>query len=461
MSYSYSKQFGVQSYVAGVNYSEWMQEALNPENKSAENRRLSITSSQEDYFKKQKLIQEAIAQLQSNGSVSAKIAKEVDVESLKKSLKDAENGESSSLSIGEGSESSEARKQSQLSAKAQNAALKSAVNVLDKEQNITQNAIPNVLQEATSLTEKDAEEAKKAKQIIQQNIENDSLAKREADRTSGGLFDKHIFTTSSTAPSNVSEQDKVAYNPLEIQAESAVEDSTTSETQETFAVEFTDEVSGKQVRVPLTQENAQKLAEQFGSLEAASDYVKGFYYDAAYKMGYLSSDTDGDGKISLEEGVNLKTLVSLMNGSYSSVSEQFGGNVEMQKKFLEQVGFIDNLSDFINHSISQDSNFDGGLSLNEILNSTNEAVFLKTAQSANSSSIEVLVIQSFKIEFNKESLNDTLLNLGASAEDSAQILDGRKLKDMLDENFLESLDEASRENWLKSEVLLKNMLESV
>ncbi len=333
--------------------------------------------------------------------------------------------------------------------------------MLDKEQNITQNAIPNVLQEATSLTEKDAEEAKKAKQIIQQNIENDSLVKREADRTSGGLFDKHIFTTSSTAPSNVSEQDKVAYNPLEIQAESVVEDSTTSETQESFAIEFTDEVSGKQVRVPLTQENAQKLAEQFGSLEAASDYVKGFYYDAAYKMGYLSSDTDGDGKISLEEGVNLKTLVSLMNGSYSSVSEQFGGNVEMQKKFLEQVGFIDNLSDFINHSISQDSNFDGGLSLNEILNSTNEAVFLKTAQSANSSSIEVLVIQSFKIEFNKESLNDTLLNLGASAEDSAQILDGRKLKDMLDENFLESLDEASRENWLKSEVLLKNMLESV
>ena len=27
-----------------------------------------------------------------------------------------------------------------------------------------------------------------------------------------------------------------------------------------------------------------------------------------------------------------------------------------QKKFLEQVGFIDNLGDYINHSISQDSN---------------------------------------------------------------------------------------------------------
>ena len=454
MSYSYSKQFGVQSYVAGVNYSDWMKEALNPENKSGENKRLSITSSQEDYFKKQRLIQEAIAQLQRQGSVDAKIAKEVDVESLKKSLKDAENGESNALSIGEGSESSEARKQSQLSAKTQNAALKSAVNVLDKQQN----AIPNVLQQATS---NDAEEAKKSKQIIEQSIENESLTKKMADRTSGGLFDKHIFTTSSVPPSNLSEQDKVAYNPLEIQAESAVQDSTTSGTQESFAVEFTDEVSGKQVRVPLTQENAQKLTEQFGSLESASDYVKGFYYDAAYKMGYLSSDTDGDGKISLEEGVNLKTLVSLMNGNYSSVSEQFGGNVEMQKKFLEQVGFIDNLSDFINHSIAQDSNFDGGLSLNEILNNTNEAVFLKTAQSANTSSVEVLLIQSFKMEFNRESLNDTLLNLGASAEDSSKILDSRKLKDMLDENFLESLDEESRENWLKSEVLLKNMLESV
>ena len=92
MSYSYSKQFGVQSYMSGVNYSDWMKEALNPENKSAENERLSITSSQEDYFKKQRLIQEAIAQLQSRGSVSSEIAKEIDVESLKKSLKDAENG---------------------------------------------------------------------------------------------------------------------------------------------------------------------------------------------------------------------------------------------------------------------------------------------------------------------------------------------------------------------------------
>lgn len=452
MSYSYSKQFGVQSYVAGVNYSDWMKEALNPENKSGENKRLSITSSQEDYFKKQRLIQEAIAQLQSNGSVDAKIAKEIDVESLKKSLKDAENGESNALSIGEGSESSEARKQSQLSAKAQNTALQSAINVLDKNQIPTSNP----LQESPSPTDKEAKEAQKAKDIIKQNIENDSLTNRMADRVGGGLFDKPVFSTSSTAPNDINEQDKTAYNPLVIQA-----DSTTESVQGILAVEFTDDVSGANVRVPLTQENADKLKEQFGSLEAASDYVKGFYYDAAYKMGYLSSDVDGDGKISLEEGVNLKTLVSLMSGEYSSVSEQFGGNVEMQKKFLEQVGFIDNLADFINHSISQDSNFDGSLSLNEILNSTNEAVFLKTAQSANTSSVEVLLIQSFKMEFNRESLNDTLLNLGASAEDSAKILDSRKLKDMLDENFLESLDEESRENWLKSEVLLKNMLESV
>ncbi|WP_273213273.1 hypothetical protein [Helicobacter rodentium] len=451
MSYSYSKQFGVKSYVAGVNYSDWMKETLNPENKSAENERLSITSSQEDYFKKQRLIQEAIAQLQSQGSVDAKIAKEVDVESLKKSLKDAENGESNALSIGEGSESSEAKKQSQLSAKTQNAALKSAVNVLDKQQN----AIPNVLQQATS---NDAEEAKKLKQIIEQSIENESLTKKMAERTEG-FFDKHIFTTSPIAPSQTSEQDKAAYNPLAIKVESA-EDSTNN-TQAILAVKFTDEVRGEEVSVPLTQENADKLIEQFGSIEAASDYVKGFYYDAAYKMGYLSSDSDGDGKISLEEGVNLKTFVSLMNGEYSSVSEKFGGNVEAQKKILEQIGFIDNLADFINHSISQDNNFDGGLSLNEILNGTNEAVFLKMAQGENSSSVEVLVVQSFKIDLNMDSINDTLLNLGATAEDSAQMFDNKKMKELLDMSYLESLDEVVREQFLKSELLLKNILESV
>lgn len=448
MSYSYSKQFGVQSYVAGVNYSDWIKEALNPENKTAENERLSISSSQEDYFKKQRLIQEAIAQLQSSGYVSAEIAKEVDVESLRKSLQDAENGESSNaLGISEGAESSKAREQSQLNA--QNTTLKSAaVNALDKAQNTASNA----LQDSASL--KEDKESEKTKQNIQQSVENDTLAKRMAERTEG-FFDKHIFTTSPIVPSSVSEQDKTAYNPLVVKADS------TDNTQATLAVKFTDEVRGEEVSVPLTQENADKLIEKFGSLEAASDYVKGFYYDAAYKMGYLSSDSDGDGKISLEEGVNLKTFVSLMNGEYSSVSEKLGGNVEMQKKFLEQVGFIDNLADFINHSISQDSNFDGGLSLNEILNDTNEAVFLKVAQGENSSSVEVLVIQSFKIDLNMDSINDTLLNLGAKAEDSAQMLDNKKMKELLDMSYLESLDEVAREQFLKSELLLKNILESV
>lgn len=450
MSYSYSKQFGVQSYVAGVNYSDWMKEALNPENKTAENERLSISSSQEDYFKKQRLIQEAIAQLQSSGYVSAEIAKEVDVESLRKSLQDAENGESTNA-LGIGEDSNKAGKQSQLNT--QNATLKSAaVNVLDKAQNTASNA----LQDSASL--KEDKESEKTKQNIQQSVENDTLAKRMAERTEG-FFDRHIFTTSASAPSQISEQDKAAYNPLAIKAESA-EDSTNN-TQTTLAVKFTDEVRGEEVSVPLTQENADKLIEQFGSLEAASDYVKGFYYDAAYKMGYLSSDSDGDGKISLEEGVNLKTFVSLMNGEYSSVSEKLGGNVEMQKKFLEQVGFIDNLADFINHSISQDSNFDGGLSLNEILNDTNEAVFLKVAQGENSSSVEVLVIQSFKIDLNMDSINDTLLNLGAKAEDSAQMLDNKKMKELLDMSYLESLDEVAREQFLKSELLLKNIMESV
>uniref|UniRef100_UPI002628AAF7 hypothetical protein n=1 Tax=Helicobacter rodentium TaxID=59617 RepID=UPI002628AAF7 len=55
----------------------------------------------------------------------------------------------------------------------------------------------------------------------------------------------------------------------------------------------------------------------------------------------------------------------------------------------------------------------------------------------------------------------TLLNLGATAEDSAQMFDNKKMKELLDMSYLESLDEVAREQFLKSELLLKNILESV
>lgn len=448
MSYWYSKATGVQSYVQGVNYGALMQDALNPKNKSEENERLSISSSQEDYFKKQQMIKEAMQQLQNNGYVEPKIAKEVDVEALKESLQKANNGESSGIEMLGSAESSEAKKQSLMSAK--NEALKesmlaSAIDIENKMQNQPQNALDKEKQEL--------EAQKKMKENILQSVENEALAKRESkkDGIQNGILDKAIVQTNSKAPSDISEEVKEAYNPLEI-----TEKSDKSIKQ---AVKFTDEVSGKKISVPLSDENAQKLIEKFGSLEEASDYVKGFYYDAAYKMGYLSGDSDGDGKISLEEGVHLKSLVSLRDGSYYSIADRLGGELESQKKFLEQVGFIDNISDFINHSITQDSNFDGAITLNEMMGDDGKAILFKVGEQA-SGNVEMFVIWKFNFDLTQESLGDTLLNLGAKDEAKVEVADKKDIKEYADKNYLEALGEIERANVLKSEALLKNIIES-
>ena len=219
-------------------------------------------------------------------------------------------------------------------------------------------------------------------------------------------------------------------------------------------VEFVDEVSGKKVRVPLNDANTQKLIDKFGSLDEASDYVKGFYYDAAYKMGYLSNDSNQDGTISVDEGIHLKSLVSLLDGNYDSIAERIGSDEAMQKKFLEQVGFIDNIGDFINHAISQDSNVDGALNLNEMLDDDGKAVLFKVG----SSNVEMFVVWRFNFDFTQESLNDTLLNLGASEQKDMRVINAQDVKIHMDSNYLESLDETERANVLKSEILLKNLL---
>ena len=437
MSYWYSERTGVQSYVQGVNYGALMQEALNPKNKSEENKRLSTTSTQDDYFKKQQLIKEAVAQLQSNGYVEPKIAKEVNVEALKESLQQAGENNSSALGMLGNMESSEATKQSQIAAQ-EESMLKSAINIADKMQ--VQPPMDNPLADAKI---EDLELQRQMKETIKQSVENDTLVNREGKK--GGILNQTIVQTSPKAPSNITQEAKDIYNPLAV-----------SENTEALGngVEFVDEVSGKKVRVPLNDANAQKLIDKFGSLEEASDYVKGFYYDAAYKMGYLSNDSNQDGTISVDEGIHLKSLVSLLDGNYYSIAERIGSDEAMQKKFLEQVGFIDNIGDFINHVISQDSNVDGALNLNEMLDDDGKAVLFKVG----SSNVEMFVVWRFNFDFTQESLNDTLLNLGASEQKDMRVINAQDVKIHMDSNYLESLDETERANVLKSEILLKNLL---
>lgn len=342
----------------------------------------------------------------------------------------------------------------------QNNIQKSASEYENKNSKLLETQDKTITQKTTSNKEKE--------EFILNNKENSFMR---------NFFEKTLVQTSPKVPQNVSEEVKNAYNPLEINAEESVGEN---------AISFIDEVSGKKVAIPLSEANAKKLNEKFGSLEAASDYIKGWYYDAAYGMGYLEGDVEGDGKISLEEGIHLNSLVSLKDGQYHSIAEQIPGSVDEQMKFLEQVGFIDNLGDYINHSISQDSNLDGALSLNEIMGDKKEIMFFQTSK--DSKSLDIFVIQKFNLEVEniEESLNNILLNLGAkeeikeskqekkdevkeSQESQAKVATNKEeikewlevARDLQDENYLDSLEFSKRENLLKSDKILQNLLLNV
>ena len=455
------------SYIKGVTFSQEIQQ--NWASRSKENKRLSTTSSQDKYFEKQKLMQEAISQLKQNGSISPKIAKEINVEALKNSLESAKEGQSSALSmLGQGGESQEAAKNSVFDSK------NAIPNPLALDEEMQNNQHLETL-DKTAYEASKAKEKEKIKQEIKESLTSKNQESTMATSTSvGNFFEKTLVQTSPKVPQNVSEEVKNAYNPLEINAEESVGEN---------AISFIDEVSGKKVAIPLSEANAKKLNEKFGSLEAASDYVKGWYYDAAYGMGYLEGDVDGDGKISLEEGIHLNSLVSLKDGQYHSIAEQIPGSVDEQMKFLEQVGFIDNLGDYINHSISQDSNLDGALSLNEIMGDKKEIMLFQTSK--DSKSLDIFVIQKFNLEVEniEESLNNILLNLGAKEETKepeqeekdevketqAKIATSDEeiqewlevARDLQDENYLDSLEFSKRENLLKSDKILQNLLLNV
>lgn len=400
MSYSYSQRTDIQPYAQGVTYGALVQDALNLENKKFE--RLGIGTLQENFFQKQQEI----------------------------SQKDTEN---SSL---EGVESSKIEQS--LIAIDEESMQALAISIEDKMQNFA-----HILNE-----ERQKELESQTKEKISQNVDNAALVKTEEK---GGILGWAVVQTSPKSPSGIGEEIKNAHNPLEV-----IQINEKSIAQ---AVEFTDEVSGKKVSVPLSDENAQKLIEKFGSLEEARDYVKGFYYDAAYKTGYLSGDSDGDGKISLEEGLHLKSLVSLLDGNYYSIADRIGGGLEAQKKFLEQVGFIDSIGDFINHSITQDSNFDGVIHFNEMIGDDGKAVLFKIG-AKEEGNVEMFVIWKFNIG-TTQSPFDVLLNLGATDATEVEVVAMKDAKHFMDTNYLNTLKKSQRESLLKTDVLLQNMIKSV
>ncbi|RAX58823.1 hypothetical protein CCZ01_01100 [Helicobacter monodelphidis] len=213
---------------------------------------------------------------------------------------------------------------------------------------------------------------------------------------------------SITPPENIED----LYNPLELK-DSSIQLPRNS-------IKITDKYSGKEVVITLDEDNVERLEKKFGSLEKASSYLEGWYNDAAYGVGYLKYDADGNGTISKEEARHLKGLVSVSEeppSNYKSLSDIFSNEKDMDA-FLDEFGFIGSISEFINHSIRQDEDLDGVLNFKELAGENSKEVAKKVI---NGEVSDIFALNRLVIGKAGESNIDDFLNIiGKMQEKSTQ-----------------------------------------
>jgi hypothetical protein len=164
-----------------------------------------------------------------------------------------------------------------------------------------------------------------------------------------------INTKDIDIPENVEE----LFNPLNVNQKGNV-------------VTFEDEVTGKDVNVILTQRNQSRINDKFGSTETAKakDYIKGWYYESAYKVGFLEANKSQSGFISEREALELRNIYVVdKEGKVKdnvSPKEYFASPLQAAE-FVRKFGYFDNLNDNINKSIELDSDFGGNIELKSLL----------------------------------------------------------------------------------------------
>ena len=322
--------------MSSVNFSTAVHKALYE--KSPESERLSTPTSLDEHFKKQVMTQRAKYELEQYGEVSAEVRKYVDVEALKSDMQKSSEGESSAaLSMLEN-----------VAASGSNAANESAQS---------DGKLPAHVQEETNKKVAQGKKAIKEQNIAQKEAVNELKRGIKSDAIKA-LESKTVVD--SNAKYSPSKEALEANNPLKVaNPESEVAQN---------SVRFLDEYSQKTVEVPLDKDNYERLSKSMSKKEL-TDYVKKWYYEAAYGVGYLQHDSNGDGVISKNEAKNLKALVSL-NGkganAYRSLNETLKSDGE-RDAFLEEFGYINSMAQFINHSIRKDSDNSGTLSFKELV----------------------------------------------------------------------------------------------
>jgi hypothetical protein len=149
------------------------------------------------------------------------------------------------------------------------------------------------------------------------------------------------------------------FNPLNVQ-------------QQGHVISFIDEYTDRNVNVILTTKNNKLISDKFGSINTtkAKEYVKEWYNEAAYKVGYIEANRSQTGFLGREEAKDLKNIYVLDKDAnvkdIVSAREYFDSPYQMNE-FIKKFGYFDNINDFINRSIELDTDMNGTIEYETIL----------------------------------------------------------------------------------------------
>jgi hypothetical protein len=185
-----------------------------------------------------------------------------------------------------------------------------------------------------------------------------------------GKSSEYILDTLSKdiidAKSDITPNSLESFNPLNVN-------------QQGHVITFVDEHTDKDINVILTPRNNKKITDKFGSINTtkAKEYVKEWYNEAAYKVGYLAANKSQSGFISTEEAKDLKNIYVLDKDAnvkeITSAREYFDTQYKANS-FVKKFGYFDNINDFINKSIELDSDMSNKLEYKDLLGKEANAI---------------------------------------------------------------------------------------
>lgn len=187
-------------------------------------------------------------------------------------------------------------------------------------------------------------------------------------------------------------QDKISFNN-EVIKTNEIENiayHTTINNNETISTVFTDPTNGKYVITSMTIEVLDKLKKQFGEdniipkedgtiqlRNKAEEFVSAWYADIAYTRKFLKSDENNDGFLSDEEILNVKNTIDFdMNKTNVIISKSYD-TITKKELELTKITFPNmpvSLDDELNMTLKFDSDFDGKISLKEVIVSFGEVI---------------------------------------------------------------------------------------